>query len=709
MSRRNRNKNSERNYSFFNGLQPEKKRYVFAVLSFALGVIFTLAAFGKAGFVGLKIYGLFETLFGRAFFLAPLVFYLMSFSFAFFLEKTKEKFTLLGGFLFFLSSLGIVDILFGAKTGGYLGFVVSYPMLRLFDFWAGLVILGALFFISLILIFEFPARIFNVFSRKDDGMAAPEPDFEPIVSVPENKIKEAENAKDVAKNEEEEIKIALPRQEPVSRKSVRFKVETTWLPPPLELFDDDRGKPSSGDIKANANIIKRTLQNFGIEVEMGEVSVGPSITQYTLRPAQGIKLTQITSLQNDLALALAAHPLRIEAPIPGKSLVGIEVPNRVIAFVGLRSLLGVPEFQDASAPLIWPLGRDVAGRGFYANLTKMPHLLIAGSTGSGKSIGIHVLILALLCRNSPERLRFLIIDPKKVELTYYSNLPHLLSPVVIESKKAIQALRWAVSEMDRRFEILAQAGARDIVSYQNLESSKEEPMPYIVIVIDELADLMATFPREMEGLVVRLAQMSRAVGIHLVISTQRPSVEVITGLIKANITNRVAFQVASQVDSRTILDMAGAEKLLGNGDMLFLSSDSGKPRRFQGAFVSETEIKRVVKYLEERYEKEKPEFVDFQGSSENGMPLNGESFDEFGVDDPLYPQAKELILKAGKASASYLQRRFSIGYARAARLLDILEEKGVIGPGQGAKPREVFQKPENQNNGETFFNKENGL
>jgi S-DNA-T family DNA segregation ATPase FtsK/SpoIIIE len=335
------------------------------------------------------------------------------------------------------------------------------------------------------------------------------------------------------------------------------------------------------------------------------------------------------------------------------------------------------------------LGRDVAGRGVYANLAKMPHLLIAGATGSGKSIGIHALILSLLYRNGPDRLRFLIIDPKKVELAYYSLLPHLLSPVVVDSKKAVQALRWAVSEMDRRFEILAEAQARDVNSYQNSADAKENPMPFIVIVIDELADLMATHPREMESLIVRLAQMSRAVGIHLVVSTQRPSIDVITGLIKANITNRIAFQVASQVDSRTILDMSGAEKLLGAGDMLFISSDSGKPRRIQGVYVSEPEIKRVVKFLEEEYGEEGPELVNFEHNKEEGI-VGEDGFEDFGVDDPLYPQAKELVIQAGKASASYLQRRLSIGYARAARLLDILEEKGVIGPGQGAKPREVL-------------------
>ena len=425
---------------------------------------------------------------------------------------------------------------------------------------------------------------------------------------------------------------------------------------------------------------------------MGEISIGPSVTQYTLRPAQGIKLSRITALHNDLALALAAHPIRIEAPIPGKSLVGIEIPNRTSALVGLRNLIEADEFQKSPVPLFFPLGLNVAGRPVYADLGKMPHLLIAGSTGAGKSVCIHSLIVSLIYRNSPQDLRFLMIDPKRVELTLYNNIPHLLAPVIIDAKKAILALRWAAKEMERRYEVISSAGVRDIHSYHQ---ELKESMPYLVIVIDELADIMAAYPRELEASVVRLAQMSRAVGIHLVVSTQRPSVDVITGLIKANITSRIALQVASQIDSRTILDMAGAEKLLGNGDMLYLANDMGKPRRVQGTFISEQEVKRVAAYLIDEYEG-MPE-PDLLIDSDNGVqaPVLDENAmnDEF-LDDELYEEARQVVIQAQKASASYLQRRLRIGYARAARLLDILEERGVIGPGEGAKPREVYIKPE---------------
>jgi S-DNA-T family DNA segregation ATPase FtsK/SpoIIIE len=436
--------------------------------------------------------------------------------------------------------------------------------------------------------------------------------------------------------------------------------------------------------------------NFGISVEMGEVTVGPSVTQYTLKPAEGVKLSRITALHNDLSLALAAHPIRIEAPIPGKSLVGIEIPNSTASLVGLHHLFSQEEFRKSDRPLLLALGRNVAGQPVYADLTQMPHLLIAGATGSGKSVCIHALIASLVFRNSPEMLRFLLIDPKRVELTVYNDLPHLLTSVITEAKRAIIALKWLTKEMEKRYEILLEAKARDIQAYHKLlaeipkeERNEAEPMPYIVVIIDELADIMATFPREFEAAIVRLAQMSRAVGIHLVLSTQRPSVEVLTGLIKANITSRIAFQVASQIDSRTILDMSGAEKLLGNGDMLFLAGDTAKPKRVQGAFVSEKEIKRLVKYLTEEYEEVGVEDLEIMPQELESLPVSDESEE---IDDELYEEAKKLVIQMQKASASYLQRRLRVGYARAARLLDMLEERGVIGPGEGAKPRDVFIK-----------------
>ncbi|MEK7066358.1 MAG: DNA translocase FtsK, partial [Patescibacteria group bacterium] len=387
-----------------------------------------------------------------------------------------------------------------------------------------------------------------------------------------------------------------------SVKMKRISYGRSYTPPPLSLLDRDRGKPEVGDIKANANIIKRTLQKFGINVEMDEVSIGPSVTRYSLKPAEGVKVSRIVALQNDLALALAAHPIRIEAPIPGKSLVGIEIPNSIKTTVGLGTILANDEYQLSNKPLLVSLGKSIPGKCYFGNMEKMPHLLIAGATGSGKSVTIHSIITSLLFRNSPDHMKFMMIDPKRVELTMYNKIPHLLAPVITDPKKTILALKWAAKEMDRRYDVLEAEKVRDIESYHqnilgNKKSSKAkeigdgeeeniETMPYIIIVIDELADIMQSYPRELESAIVRLAQMSRAVGIHLILSTQRPSVNVITGLIKANIPARIALQVASQIDSRTILDTGGAEKLLGAGDMLYIGAEMSKPIRLQSPFIS---------------------------------------------------------------------------------------------------------------------------
>jgi S-DNA-T family DNA segregation ATPase FtsK/SpoIIIE len=494
-----------------------------------------------------------------------------------------------------------------------------------------------------------------------------------------------------------------------------------FTPPPLSLLEKDSGRPETGDIKANANIIKRTLQNFGISVEMDEISIGPSVTRYALKPAEGVKLSRIVTLNNDLSLALAAHPIRIEAPIPGKSLVGIEIPNTSKTTVGLATILGSEEFQRSEKPLLVSLGKSITGIAHFANLGKAPHMLIAGATGSGKSVTIHAIITSLLYRNSPEDLKFIMIDPKRVELTLYNKIPHLLTPVITDAKKAILALKWAGKEMSRRYDVLEKTAARDIDSYhknvldpaienaiakvksqKSIKSKVEngnteefpETMPYIVIVIDELADIMQAYPRELESAIVRLAQMSRAVGIHLVISTQRPSVNVITGLIKANIPSRVALQVASQIDSRTILDQPGAEKLLGAGDMLYLGAEMSKPVRLQSAFISENEVKKVVKYLANTYKDEIMSEINLSTPSrEPGQDaifsanLDDESLEE---DDDMYEDARLAVVDAGKASTSYLQRKLGVGYSRAAKLMDMLEERGIIGAANGSKPREVI-------------------
>jgi len=441
---------------------------------------------------------------------------------------------------------------------------------------------------------------------------------------------------------------------------------------------------------------------------MGEINIGPTVTQYTLKPAEGVKLSKILALQKDLSLALAAHPIRIEAPIPGRSLVGIEVPNQKRAEVRLKSLLSSPEFLSLP-PLGFPIGKDVKGKPYLTNLGSMPHLLVAGATGTGKTVFLNSLILSLLWKNSPRDLRFILIDPKRVEFTSYALIPHLLCPPVTRHSKVIPVLKWLIEEMERRFELLHQARTKDIEIYnqEQKEKLKEEekqkkkvsqeeetnykPLPYIIFIVDESADIMAAKGKEFEAGIVRLAQMSRAVGIHLVLATQRPSVEVLTGLIKANITSRIAFQVASQVDSRTILDTGGAEHLLGRGDMLFLSAEATKPRRFQAALVLPKEIKRVVDYIQKTEKRSEVETEESLQESLKESPKAETEFLEFGEsDEELYAEAKRVVIRARKASASLLQRRLKIGYARAARILDMLEERGVIGPGKGSKPRDVY-------------------
>ncbi len=698
MSRKKKNQGKEATKpSWHENLKPETRHSLWAVLCFTVSLILALAYFGEAGFVGKAIQKSLQLVFGKGFFLVPLTFFLSGLSFLLALGNHLVLTTLIGGLLFLISSLGLSDILFGEYTGGYIGFLASYPFLKLFDFWASLIVFIALLLASFLITLNISLKFLRKAKRETEVIiqAPASPAGGPaLAEQPLMPVRPQENKEEEENEKEEEA----PRRTFFDKKNSKpkpafIKASVAYAPPPPDLLEDDRGTPSSGDIKANANIIKRTLQNFGIDVEMSEVNIGPSITQYTLKPAEGVKLSRITALHNDLALALAAHPLRIEAPIPGKSFVGIEVPNRSIALVGLRSLLGMEEFKNA-APLSFSLGRDVSGRAIFADIAKMPHLLIAGATGSGKSIAIHTLIVSLLYKNSPEFLRFLMIDPKRVELTVYNQIPHLLTPVIIDAKKTIMALRWAVREMERRYEKLSEISVRDLISY-NTEMIKEhvheEVLPNIMIIIDELADLIAAYPREMEASIVRLAQMSRAVGIHLVVSTQRPSVEVITGLIKANITARIALQVASGVDSRTILDMSGAEKLLGNGDMLYLAGDTSKPKRIQGVYISEREVKKIAGYLAEESKKFETAEIDLAL-----QPVVGEgaaTFDESDeVDDELYEEAKKLVIEAGKASASYLQRRLRIGYARAASILDMLEDRGVIGPGDGAKPREVLIK-----------------
>jgi len=461
-----------------------------------------------------------------------------------------------------------------------------------------------------------------------------------------------------------------------------------WKFPSLDLLNQKQDKADPGDVEANAGKIKETLEQFGINVEMEGANIGPRVTQYTLKPPSGVKLAKITALDKDLALPLAAHAIRIEAPIPGKSAVGIEVPNVKSATVRISSVMQAKEWSEIRSPLGIVIGKDIAGAPVVAALDKMPHMLVAGQTGSGKSVMINTILTSLLYRNSPSDLKLILVDPKQVELTPYNDVPHLLTPVITEPEKCISALKWAVAEMERRLRTMAEDKKRNIQEYNELK--KEAGMPYIVIVIDELADLMMMAARDVEALIVRLAQKARATGIHLILATQRPSVDVITGLIKANVPARVAFTVASQVDSRTIIDQMGAEKLLGMGDMLLLTTDMSKPKRVQAAFISDEETMKVNDFLRMQ---RPPQYDDEVISLPVQLNGKGGVVADYGAneaDDDMLRDAVHVVLESKKASTSLLQRRLRIGYGRAARLIETMEEQGIIGPADGSRPREVL-------------------
>ncbi|MDO8436369.1 MAG: DNA translocase FtsK [bacterium] len=683
-------------------LPQETKKWIWGVVAFILAIIFGLSFFGRAGVAGNTIFSALTFLLGRTVFIIPLVFVLAGFVF---FKTQYEKCTgpiILGALFLLLGFTGLWGSFTpGEKYGGFLGFIFSKPFLNFFgDIAAKVIFLG----ISLIggLIFWHIARPLEPKTKEEKKLAgdAEETSLIKKIFAPRFNVKEIE-----PRIKEEQVKEKESAQDLKIKSQRALLLGSQYKIPPLELLEVDKGKPLAGDTITNSAIIKKTLENFDLKVEMSEINIGPTVTQYAFKPAEGIKLSKITGLNNNLSLALASHPIRIEAPIPGKSLVGIEVPNKERCKVRLRDLMADPGLQRTGSSLTVVLGRDVSGNPCYADLTRMPHLLVAGSTGTGKTIFLNNLILSLLYQNSPEILRLILVDPKRVEFSAFHDIPHLLAPVIFDAQKTINALRWLVLEMERRFGVLSSNGSRDITSY-NSKMSRDggQILPCIVLIIDELADLMAAKGREMEAGIVRLSQMARAVGIHLVVATQRPSVEVITGLIKANITSRITFQVASQVDSRTVLDAAGAEKLLGLGDLLFISAEVVKPKRIQGPFVSEKEVKRVVDFI--KAQKVKIPETEAKNSvqrleeaiSGNHLSLDLEKSLEAGEaafadspeEDPLYLEAKKIVIEAKKASASLLQRRLRIGYARAARLLDTLEEQGVVGPGEGARPREIL-------------------
>ena len=732
-----RERSVKRDFPLNISLSEKTKRYLWASLSFLLGLILIFSFFDMSGQIGKVVKDVFRFFIGNVFYIAPLVFFFLGYIFLKDDESYFEnkKILLLADIAFLISAMGLFSLYdFSRDTslkdsfvwnysgsGGWIGYLLSWPTLKGFDFWVSFAIFFIIFCISFVVIGN---PLYRKWKELRDRYEEDENEDERETKLKSKERKTAVALKDIGtvakdklasgfeilKKKEDAPNLVTAMDKKEGKAFEERKLENQeYKYPPIELLSKKISTAEGGDIAYNSAMIKKTLYNFQIPVEMDEINVGPTVTQYTLKPAEGIRLSKITALQQDLALALASPTIRIEAPVPGRSLVGIEVPNKKRATIGLREVFDVDEFQKSPVSLLMSLGKDVRGIPAFADLSEMPHMLIGGTTGSGKTICLNSIILSLLFRNSPSEMKIILIDPKRVEFPVYTNLGHLLCPVIYDAQQTLVALKWLVGEMERRFIVLAESKSRDIGSYNSkMEKRGEEKLPYIVLIIDELADLMSTKGKEIESYIVRLAQMSRATGIHLILATQRPSVEVLTGLIKANIPARVALKVGSLIDSRTILDASGAEKLLGKGDMLLLSKEYSKPRRIQSPYISELELKKVITWITENNNMTGPQ-TEVQEESEEGYIHVGEEsntlageltrametpeaqMDSFySKEDPLYEEAKRMIITSKKASTSMLQRRLGVGYARAARLIDILEERGVVGPPDGAKPREVL-------------------
>ncbi len=744
-------KELEEEKKFLADLDPNIKKTIFAVILFTLTIILILSFFNLAGKGGEMLVKITAKLAGNGRFFLPVIFIVLAITYFKRLERKAYFHLWIGLLAITFGMLGLMHIFYEGDEmkeairmgggGGFIGFFLSSLALKTVGIYAGSIIFISFIIIGVLITFNsYLAKFFQrkgnrtAFALRDEDDSRVKISSEKLNLV--SKIKEAVekrrekraknlsgsgNGEDEAKKPEE---VEKKTGEIVASKDGGKSAISSWKLPPISLLDKISGKPHGGDVKKNASIIEKTLENFGIDAEVIDIRVGPTVAQYAVRPAEGIKISKIVALQNDLSMALAAHPIRIEAPIPGKSLVGIEIPNKKFALVHIRNLIENAKFFQKGKLMI-ALGEDAAGNYIYADLVDMPHLLIAGSTGAGKSIGITSLINGFLFQYSPDDLKFILVDPKRVELSVYNDIPHLLTPVITDLDKVVNALKWVVAEMERRYQILQDYKVRDLNSYnqkleqkrkkgevkikvkngdeENIEEEKseeEEKLPFIVIVIDELADLMVSHGKEMEALIVRIAQKSRAIGMHLVLSTQRPSVEIITGLIKANIPTRIAFQIASQIDSRTILDMAGAEKLLGKGDMLYLAREASQPKRVQGSYIQENEVRKVVDFLKKQsladYDEEITQSRNLAGVQGLGFQDNFSRQGEegSGYEDDLFDAAKEVVVENNKASATLLQRKLRVGYARAARLIEMLEEENVIGPYNGAKPREILIKKE---------------
>lgn len=689
-----KSKNSKKSRSF--ELQDGAKSQILAIFFFLIALVIAagwVVPDGGAGFAAKMT----RWLFGNAVYIAPLVLAIVGIEL--FKKDDDEHLPLttsIGAFLVMVTCSGLLhsfvdreqswEIAGKGEGGGVFGHLLDSVVLGIFGDVVGVIIVAGLIVVSISVFMNIkPSDIWHFFRQpkaKPEEAEQPRPktamESTPTLksNVPLVASKGRTSFKDAAD------KLAKEEQ----HDALTLTSNPDWNFPDVNLLDNKVEKADAGDWKQNAQTIEETLSDFKINVAMGDINVGPRVTQYTLSPPNGVRLNKITALEQNLALNLAAQSIRIEAPIPGKRAVGIEVPNKKSATVRLRGIVESSAWRGSKSPLTFAMGQDISGEPVVAALDTMPHLLIAGQTGSGKSVMINTFLTSLLYRNAPSDMKLILVDPKHVELNLYERIPHLLTEVITEPEKCISALKWAVAEMERRYSELAGSGKRNISDYNK---ASDEKMPYIVIVIDELADLMMVAARDVESLIVRLAQKARATGIHLVLATQRPSVDVITGLIKANIPARIAFTVASQVDSRTILDQAGAEKLLGQGDMLYTTPALSKPRRVQGVFVSDKEVNAIVEHLKGEGEPEYNADVVSQPVSLNGK--GGVVMDtDLNVDEDMFREAARLVIADGRASTSTLQRRLRIGYGRAANLMDALEDKGVVAPQDGQRAREVL-------------------
>jgi S-DNA-T family DNA segregation ATPase FtsK/SpoIIIE len=701
-----------------------RQAFAFALIIFAIFIF--LGGFGMGGKLPSWLFDATAWLFGFAAFIVPFILIFLA------VHKLRhEEFMipigkLLASLLFLVSFSGALHVFIDRNDaaevaaagtyGGQVGNLVSNIMLSFLNDITAFIVLLFLSWIAIMLMFGLSPKVLfqkfkNLFIRESDEQSEPKDveskddskKFQLHESVPVEHHNKPEEKLESGPRHATFKNTAAPLAVAENHAALLTTSDPNWKIPPLSLLSNKQDKADPGNVEGNADRIKQALSNFGIDVEMEGANVGPRVTQYTLRTPNGVKMSKIVSLADNIAYELEATSVRIEAPIPGKKAVGIEVPNERSATVTLRALLNRPAWQSAKKSLTFAVGLDIAGEPVYLDLADMPHLLVAGQTKAGKSVLINTFLTSLLYRNSPADLKLILVDPKFVEMEPYNDIPHLLTPVVNDPEKCISALKWAVAEMERRYRSLKESKVRNIDEYNS--KMQEEGMPYIVIVIDELADLMQMAARDVEALIVRIAQKARAVGIHLVLATQRPSVDVITGLIKANVPARMAFTVASQIDSRTIIDQAGAEKLLGMGDMLLSTPDTPKPKRLQGAFISTDETNKVADYLREQQVPQYDDEVVSMPVVLNGrggiVPDTGAAGTGSNGEDEMFRDAVQVVVEGGKASTSLLQRRLRLGYGRASRIIDEMEERGIIGPADGARPREVLVRSMSEAFGET--------